>query len=500
MSFIPGYLPDYLPVIAIVVPIVSIFIRPLVESKKHYLVACVAHFISLVCVASMFPYVVKDGRILKVLFDTGLGPNLYFRADSVGFYFAFVSSFLWFLVSVFSIEYMKKEHEEKRFNIFSSLSFAGMLGVVFTGNLFSLYLFFELLTVASSVLVFHEQSGEAIRTGLKYLFIGVFGGLLLLFAIVATYAVAGHGDITGLGIKELQSSPFLIFIFWAYIIGFGIKAGLWPVHIWLPSAHPIAPSPASALLSGVMIKAGAYGIFRTVYNIFGSEFLSQNHVFMINCVLILGLVGIFYGSAVAITQKEIKKMLAYSSISQIGYIIMGVTLLTKNGLAGALIHVFNHALIKGCLFLCAGAYIYQTGKRQLSDLKGIGKIMPKTTLMFTFAALSIIGLPPFNGFVSKWFLAFGALDAAKGGVYGSSTGIIALGVLLLSSLMNLVYYAPIVIGAWFGDAGETSVKKDPNLIMLIPMFILGGLILLLGIMPILPVSICQKIAEGFFPG
>jgi len=492
-------LPDYLPLVAIVVPILSILIRPLVGNKKHYLIASIAHFISFLCVLGMYPYVVKEGRILKVLFDTGLGPPLYFRADLIGFYFAFVSSFLWVLASIYSIEYMKKGHEEKRFNIFSSLSFAGMLGVVFTGNLFSLYLFFELLTVASSVLVFHEQSEEAIRTGLKYLFMGVFGGLLLLFAIIATYSVAGHGDLDKLGIAELQSSPFLIFIFWAYIIGFGIKAGLWPLHIWLPSAHPIAPAPASALLSGVMIKAGAYGIFRTVYNIFGMEFLAQNHVFLINCVLILGLAGIFYGSAAAITQKEIKKMLAYSSISQIGYIIMGITLLTKNGLEGALMHVFNHALIKGCLFFCAGAFIYQTGKRQLSDLKGIGKIMPKTTLMFTFAAASIIGLPLFNGFVSKWFLALGALDAAKGGIYGPSTGIVSLAVLLLSSLMNLVYYSPIVIGAWFGEAGEVSVKKDPNLIMLVPMFILGGLILLFGIAPVLSVSICKTIAEGFFP-
>ncbi|MDD5772784.1 MAG: proton-conducting transporter membrane subunit [bacterium] len=490
--------PNYLPLIAIVVPIISILIRPIVENKKHYLVACIAHSISFLCVLGMYPSVVMEGKTLEILFDTGLGPQLHFRADLVGFYFAFVASFMWVLASIYSIEYMKKEHEERRFNIFSSLSFAGMLGVVFTGNLFSLYLFFELLTVSSSVLVFHEQSEEAIRTGLKYLFMGVFGGLLLLFAIIATYSVAGHGDLNNLGIKELQSSPLLMFIFWGYIIGFGVKAGMWGVHIWLPSAHPIAPSPASALLSGVMIKAGAYGIFRTVYNIFGAEFLGQNHVFMINCVLMLGLAGIFYGSAAAITQKELKKMLAYSSISQIGYIIMGIALLTKNGLEGALIHVLNHAIFKGLLFFCAGAFIYKTGKRQLSDLKGIGKIMPKTTLMFTIAAASIIGLPLFNGFVGKWFLAWGALDAAKAGVYGKSTGIVALGVLLLSSLMNLVYYAPIVIGAWFGEAGEVSDKKDPNFLMLIPMYILGALILILGIAPAIPVSICQRIAGGFF--
>ncbi|MEW6088439.1 MAG: proton-conducting transporter membrane subunit [bacterium] len=490
---------NYLPVIAIVVPILSILIRPIVENKKHYLVACIAHITSFLCIIGMFPSVVIDGKILEILFDTGLGPPLHFKADLIGFYFAFIASFLWVLASIYSIEYMKKEHEERRFNIFSSLSFAGMLGVVFTGNLFSLYLFFELLTVASSVLVFHEQSEEAIRTGLKYLFMGIFGGLLLLFAIISTYSVAGHGDLNRLGITELQSSPLIVFIFWAYIIGFGVKAGLWPVHIWLPSAHPIAPSPASALLSGVMIKAGAYGIFRTIYNIFGTEFLSRDHVFMINCVLILGLAGIFYGSAAAITQKEIKKMLAYSSISQIGYVIMGLTLLTKSGLEGALLHIFNHALIKGCLFFCAGAYIYQTGKRQLNDLKGIGKIMPKTTLMFTFAAASIIGLPLFNGFVSKWFLALGALDASKMGVYGSSTGIISLSVLLLSSLMNLVYYSPIVIGAWFGETADTSVKKDPNLIMLVPMFILGGLILFFGVAPSIAVHICQNIAKGFFP-
>jgi multicomponent Na+:H+ antiporter subunit D len=476
----------------------------------------------------MYPHI-QRGRVLRYVLTTGLGFNFYFRVDALGYLVGVISCVLWFLASVYGVEYLRRIHAHNRYNVFSLLSLGGMLGVVFTGNLFSLYIFFELLSVASAILVFHEETPEAMRAGFKYLFLGIAGGLVLLFSIIATYQITGHGDLSLIGIG-LKGNRWLPYIFWGYVIGFGVKAGMFPVHIWLPSAHPVAPSPASALLSGVMIKAGAYGIFKTAYNIIGVQDIFSSHLTMTLVLLILALITIFLGSAVAIAQVEIKRMLAYSSISQIGYVIMGIALLSGKAIMGSLMHIYAHALMKGALFLCAGAVIHQTGLRQIRDLRGLGQRMPITTAVFTIGALSMIGLPPMVGFVSKWYLALGALEVMDMHSYWPGWGVIALAVLLLSSLLNLIYYGPIIIGAWFSpqpgqldgeqptggnpDGHEkekenheeeenapatAKVKDDPNLWMLIPLLILGFSIVFFGIFPGLPLGLAGKVSTIFFP-
>jgi len=458
---------SYLPLLVVMFPLIAMIFRPFVQKHRLYHYTAIVSGVTLVLILYMYP-AIMEGSILDLTLDTGLGFNFDFRADLLGLFVGMIAVVLWTLSSIYSIEYMKHSHAHARFNIFSMLSLSGMMGVVFTGNLFTLYIFFELLSVASAILVFHEETPEAMKAGFKYLFLGIAGGLVLLFSIIMTYAIAGTGDLTLIGIG-LQGSNWLPWIFWGYIIGFGVKAGLFPLHIWLPSAHPVAPSGASALLSGVMIKAGAYGIFKTIYNIIGYQDIVKNHMGLLLPLLIISLFTIFLGSACAITQTEIKKMLAYSSISQIGYVIMGFCLLSPLGIIGGMIHVFAHALMKGTLFMCAGAFIYKTGLRNLEDLKGIGRRMPWVTSAFSICALSMIGLPPFIGFISKWFLALGALQAMKMGNYWSGFGLIALLTLLLSSLLNLVYYGPIVIGAWMQTAPmetvsstETDFKSVPN--------------------------------------
>ena len=349
-------------------------------------------------------------------------------------------------------------------------------------------------------MVVHEQTKEAMRGGILYIFMGIIGGLILLFSIVATYMIAGTGDFELL-MGKLAQSPYLPYIFWGYIIGFGVKAGIFPLHIWLPEAHPVAPAPASALLSGVMIKAGAYGIIRVLYSILGPALMRGSAHIMV--LFAISLITIFLGSAVAMRQVEIKRMLAYSSISQIGYILMGATILSPLGLVGGVIHIFNHALIKGALFLCAGAFIHQVGLRQLKDLSGIGKRMPVTTLCFTIAALSMIGFPPFNGFISKWFLALGSLEAIKAGSYSLGVGILALGMLLLSSFMNLIYYGPIVYRAWFAEtpgslADDSSLNSDPAASMKWPMILLALGIIIFGIFPRWPLELAHQVSALFF--
>ncbi|MGA1823297.1 MAG: complex I subunit 5 family protein [bacterium] len=492
---------SYLPLLAVILPIAAIVIRPFIikDQNDDYYYSVIVCLITFLIVISMWPQI-KAGKILDLSLDTGLGIDFSFRSDMLSLYMGILSAFLWLLSSVYAIEYMKSSHAYIRYNTFSLLSLGGMMGVVFTGNLFSLYIFFELLSVSSAILVFHEETKEAMKAGLKYLFLGITGGLFLLFAIILTYSIAGTGDLTVIGIG-LEGSSWLPWIFWAYIIGFGVKAGMFPLHIWLPSAHPVAPSPASALLSGVMIKAGAYGILKTVYNIIGYEYITKYYTGILLILLIISLITIFLGSACAISQSEIKKMLAYSSISQIGYIIMGICLLAYNGLVGALVHIFAHCLMKGTLFLCAGAFIHQTGLRNLSELKGIGKKMPITTFAFTISALSMVGIPPFVGFVSKWFLALGTLECMRMGNYWGGIGIISLVILLISSLLNLIYYGPVVIGAWMytHSEHETSYKREEaNIVMLLPIILLTFGVFIFGIFPQIPLTVARRITQMFF--
>ncbi len=493
---------DYLPFLVTIFPLIGAVIIALFNrrlSRMSNIFTAVWCLLNLPLVLFMYP-IIRYGRLLEVNFNMGFSLALSFRADQLGFIVGIISITLWTLASFFAICYMKKEKHLGRYNFFSLVTLSGMLGVAFTGNLFSLYIFFEILSVASYVMVVHQQSKEAMRAGLLYIFMGIIGGLILLFSIVATYAIAGTGDFLLLQGK-LSQSPYLPYIFWGYIIGFGVKAGIFPLHIWLPEAHPVAPSPASALLSGVMIKAGAYGIIRILYSVMCPALMRGNANIM--ALFIISLITIFLGSAVAMRQTEIKKMLAYSSISQIGYIVMGATILSPLGLVGGVIHIFNHALIKGALFLCAGAFIHQLGKRQLKDLPGIGKQMPITTLCFTVAALSMIGFPPFNGFISKWFLALGSLEAIKAGSYSLGVGVLALVMLLLSSFMNLIYYGPIVYRAWFAETpdlpeGDNPESSDPPACMKWPMILLALGIIIFGIFPGWPLELAHQVSRLFF--
>lgn len=455
---------SYLPVLSILIPVLAIFLIPFLDEKKTNILTSVATFFSFIVILLMYPFI-RDGKILEIGFNTDLLIYLSFRVDALSYITGLVASILWTLASVYSIGYMEHGHSLKRYNIFSLLSYVGMLGVPFTGNLFSLYIFFELLSVASYVMVIHEETEEAKSAGLVYLFMGVTGGLILLFSMIATYSIAGTGDFSefsriGIGLQRLHDSPYFPLIFFGFILGFGVKAGLFPVHIWLPMAHPVAPAPGSALLSGVMIKAGAYGILRTIFSIVGWEFMKGQWFLYI--IFALAAINIFLGSAVAIKQTEIKRMLAYSSIAQIGYIILGAVLLSYSGLIGSALHIFNHAFIKGTLFLCAGAIIHQTGLRQISDFEGMGKRMPITMICFTIASLSMIGFPPFNGFITKWHLLIGALESVKTGNHPFSIGIFAIVLLLVSSFMNLMYYGPIIYSAWFKSPKKTPGVGEPH--------------------------------------
>jgi multicomponent Na+:H+ antiporter subunit D len=276
----------------------------------------------------------------------------------------------------------------------------------------------------------------------------IIGGLALFFGIIIVFELGGTVSL-GVGTIINESSLLALIAFICFLIGFGMKAGMFPLHVWLPDAHPVAPSPASALLSGVMLKTGAYGLLRVIFNVF-SPALLQNSGW--DTILgVLAVITILLGSAVALTQTDIKRRLAYSSISQLGYVLLGLSILNNNAITGAVFHIFSHAFMKSTLFLAAGAVIWKTGIRNINDMKGLGRQMPITMGCFSIAALAMIGIPPLNGFLSKWTLALGALDA--------NMPFYVL-VLLISSLLNALYYLPILIPAFF-ELPE-GIAHDPH--------------------------------------
>jgi multicomponent Na+:H+ antiporter subunit D len=483
----------------VVIPVAAVLIVPWLSDAQGNWFTALAAAASLAVILMMYPHIHAGATLVKV-YDTGAIVKIAFMADSLSFLVGLVSIVLWMLASIYGVGYMHKAHAQGRYNIFSLLSLAGMLGVVFTKNLFSLFIFFELLSVASYVMVVHEETDEAKSAGLTYIVMGIGGGLFLLVSVVATYAITGTGDLSGVA-AGLAGHPLTPYIFLGYIIGFGVKAGMFPVHVWLPSAHPVAPAPASALLSGVMIKAGAYGVIRTVYGLTGSSLVGN--IPMGKTLLVIAIITMFLGSFMAIVQTDIKRLLAYSSIAQMGYIILGVALLSPLGLIGAVIHIFNHALMKGTLFLCAGAFIHQTGLRRVDDLRGIGRRMPLTMACFTMAGLSMIGIPLSVGFISKWYLALGGLESETLGVLGSGGGMVIVGFLLLSSLLNALYYGPIIVRGWLGvpDAdGDMPEKRsdDPRWVMLAPICILALGTLVFGIFPQFPVGLAEAVKRLYF--
>ncbi len=447
------------PVIITLVPIVCglsiFFISEYVEEKMREIMAIGSSALTMLLVALMYP-VVTEGVILESSFKIFSVPlPITFRVDELDFFMALVVSFLWLITTIYSPGYLAHGHAKSRYYAFLLMALGGCLGVFLTGDLLGLFIFFEFMAITTYVLIAHEEDAYAIFAGAKYLYMTIAAGLCVFLGMIITYFVAGDLSFAQTGmIQEVSSLSFLAFI--AFLLGFGIKAGMFPVHVWLPDAHPAAPAPASALLSGVMIKTGAYGLIRVFMNIYSSDFFAAAPEYLggiswENILTVIATITILLGSAMAILQDGLKRRLAYSSIAQIGYILLGISLLAERALVGGVFHIFAHALMKGCLFLCAGLIIVQTGKKNISQMNGIGFKMPITMLCFTFASLSMVGIPPFNGFVSKWQLCLAALEIDR-------PFFVAL--LIVSSLLNSIYYFPIVINAFFKR--ETDAQDHHN--------------------------------------
>lgn len=396
----------------------------------------------------------SQSREYAVEFPVLEGLAFVLRADALGIMFAGLSSLLWLFTTVYAIGYLEDSPNRKRFFGFFSLCVASTLGISLAGNLFTLLIFYELLTLSTYPLVAHRGTRKSLAAATLYLRFTLTAGLVLMIGLVALHVLAGdirfgqREILTGLGGEQRGA---LIVIFWVLIAGFGVKAALVPLHGWLPRAM-VAPAPVSALLHAVaVVKAGAFGIVRLVYDVYGAEF-SQSLGLLAGLAAIAS-VTILYGSLRALAQVELKPRLAFSTVSQVSYIVLGIGLFGPLGTIAALSHLLHQGLMKITLFFCAGNYAEELGIHRIDELDGAGRRMPLTSLAFTVGAFGMIGLPPLVGFLSKWYLGMGAVQAGMPWI---------IAVLVASSLLNAAYFLPLVYRLWFGVGPDHGVGEWPE--------------------------------------
>jgi multicomponent Na+:H+ antiporter subunit D len=444
-------------------------------------ISCVSSLLLLGTVCTMIPHVLDGKTLLFNMFNLLPGVSITLRADAMSMIFALVASSLWTIAVFYSMGYMRglKEHAQTRFNACFALAIFGAIGVAFSDNLFTLYLFYEIVSICTYPLVAHHQDEEGYDGARKYIiYLTTTAKAFLLPAMILIYVLTGTLDFAtdiSTGILPADTNRWVVTMLYVFCLFGFAKNGIMPFHHWLPGAM-VAPTPVSALLHAVaVVKVGVFCTTRVMLYVFGVETMDALNL-GIPTAYFVGFT-IIMASVIALSKDNLKSRLAYSTVSQLSYIILGVALLTPTAIEGGLIHIVNHAFSKITLFFCAGAIYVATHKKYISEMEGLGKTMPFTFGAFAIASLSMIGAPPVAGFITKWSLLVGSIEAHQLGI---------LFILLASTILNAAYFAPVTYKAFFGKrpAGEacTGIKEAP-LSMLIPILIAATISVLLGIFP-----------------
>lgn len=461
----------------ILLPIVGgffVFRQNIEKRRNHMVLATVSLTAFLVVLLCLIP-----AQSLELMTIQG-SVNLSLENDGLSQFFMLLMVCIWLPVSIFSFSYLKHAGQQQQFQGFYTMALGMLLGLAMAKNFVTLYMFFELMSLLTVPLVLHNGTSEARRAGFQYLGYSVFGAGMALagYMILSGYLLSP--DFTAGGVLNPamagQHRSLLLILYFLMIAGFGAKAGLMPMQAWLPSAHPVAPAPASAVLSGVITKGGVLAIIRVTYYLFGPQFLLGS--WAVTALLIMALCTIFVGSMLALREKQLKKRLAYSTISQVSYVLFGLLLLTPDGTRGALLQIVFHALAKDTLFLAAGAIIMTTEFTRVDQLSGIGRRMPVTMWCFTLASLSLIGIPPMSGVISKWNLSIAALGGGIG-----LLGYLGVAVLIVSALLTAGYLLPIVTAGFFPGKDCTATREEADRRMTVPMVLFSAFALLFGLLP-----------------
>jgi multicomponent Na+:H+ antiporter subunit D len=445
--------PESLVTLAVLIPFAGALVIPIFRNQPNLreAVTLVAALALCLVILGLLGPVLNGARPQVQVIEVATGLVLAFDVEPLGMLFALVASSLWIVNSIYSIGYMRANNEPRQtvFYVCFAVALGSTMGIAFAKNLFTLFLFYELLTISTYPLVAHKGDDEAVRAGRLYLLL-LLGTSLILFlpAIIATYALAGTLDFTPGGILGGKASAGMTALLLAlYVFGIG-KAAVMPLHFWLPAAM-VAPTPVSALLHAVaVVKAGVFAVLKVIVLIFGVEALATTG--QSTWLTIIAGATIIAASLVALRQDNLKRRLAYSTVSQLSYVILGAAILAPISVVGAALHIAAHAVSKITLFFAAGSIHTASHLTEVSQLDGIGRRMPWTMGAFAIGAISMIGLPPTAGFLGKWFMLSGAVQM---------TNWIAVGIIVLSTILNAGYFLPIVFRAFFREA---QANPHPN--------------------------------------
>ena len=485
-------------ILVILIPIIAGALVPMLSFKKRWHMEVFLE--SAVILNSILVWYLlqhhSDSTFLLAHFTGDL--SICFKVDGMGMVFAGLVSALWPFATLYAFEYMTKEEHEKIFFLFYTMTYGITLGIALSANLLTMYFFYELLTLVTVPLVMHTLTREAILASRKYLYYSLGGAafafigliMIIIYGTTTDFILGGVLDLTKIGGR----TNVLLFVYVMAFLGFGVKAAVFPFNSWLPQAG-VAPTPVTALLHAVaVVKSGAFAIIRLTYYSFGVDFLKGT--WAQTTVMLVVMFTIVYGCSRAVKETHLKRRLAYSTISNLSYILFGVTIMTPLGLVGALTHLIFHAVIKICSFFCAGAIIHQTEKQYVHELDGMGYRMPCVFGIFTVSALALMGVPGLAGFISKWNLASAAVES------GNPVAYFGIACLLIYALLTAIYMLTIVVRAFFPgkDFDDSSIKefKDPNWKMLLPLFVFVFFIIAFGLYSQPLTDFFRDVAAGLY--
>ena len=471
--------------------------------RRPFILACGA--LTALVTFAFLPGVLRGDTLTLRLLQLTPQAWIEFRVDPAGVMYAATAAMLWFLALIYAFGYL---HGPNLPRVFGALMacLAAAMGVAFAANLLSFFVFYELLSVLTYVLVVHEETPAALAAGLKYLGYVLVGGSLVLCGVLLTFAIGGDLTFVAGGVLPADAALVsLLITFACFALGFGVKAALMPLHGWVADAHPAAPAPCSALLSGVMVAAGSFGLVRVTFEVFGVQLLRDLGV--MPWLGGLASVTVVLAAVLALGQDDLKRRLAYSTISQMGYVTLALSLLGPVATMGALVHIVHHAFMKGALFFCAGSFAHAAGSRSMASLVGLARRTPVTSASFVLVTIGMIGVPPLSGFVSKWHLGLGMLE---------SSAPYTLVVLLMGALLAAGYLLPVAIalysdepeparqeGASEADVAERAYAVEHRKSLFIPTAVAASMTIVLGLAASvggLPTDVARLAAERFFGG